>query len=379
MSAITGLVDALAGKAALGHGHSFDDLSDVSGMAGAADGYIPVKQGSGWVPGSPASIIGSHQHPISDVVNLSSALDGKAALAGAAFTGAVTLAGAPSLSGHAANKGYVDASLPAQIAAGADEDFADTTLLVGRKANGSIVKRAFSAVKAQLNTYFKGLGGLSVASGHLLYGSGADALATLAPGVNGQFLSLAAGLPAWANLAGGIGNVTTQFFTSSGTYTPTPGMKFALVFAQAGGGGSPYLDRYQASSGGGGGACAIAVVTAAQVAASKPVTIGGGGGQGATGGTTSLGALASAAGGQSGGVGGSAGIGAMIVRGGRGQPSGAAAYIRGCGGDSFFGMGAAGSSSSGSYGGGAGGSYTNDDTQGGYSGAAGCMLIIEFS
>ena len=77
MSAITGLVDALAGKAASGHLHTFDGLTDVSGMAGAPDGYIPVKIGGAWVPGSPASVIGTHGHPISDVTNLQTALDAK--------------------------------------------------------------------------------------------------------------------------------------------------------------------------------------------------------------------------------------------------------------------------------------------------------------
>lgn len=76
---VTGLIDALAGKAANDHAHSFDDLSDVSGMAAAPDGYVPVKSGAGWIPGSPASVIGSHEHAITDVVNLQTALDAKVA------------------------------------------------------------------------------------------------------------------------------------------------------------------------------------------------------------------------------------------------------------------------------------------------------------
>ncbi len=86
---ITGLLDALAGKADTGHDHSLDDLSDVSGAAAAANGYVLVKSGSGWIPGSPASVIGSHEHAITDVQNLAAALAAKAPLSSPTFTGTV--------------------------------------------------------------------------------------------------------------------------------------------------------------------------------------------------------------------------------------------------------------------------------------------------
>jgi hypothetical protein len=74
---ITGLSAELAGKAAVDHTHTLEDLSDVGGTVAAPAGYLLVKQSDGtWGPASPASVVGAHQHVISDVVNLQTALDG---------------------------------------------------------------------------------------------------------------------------------------------------------------------------------------------------------------------------------------------------------------------------------------------------------------
>jgi hypothetical protein len=77
------------------------------------------------------------------------------------------------------------------------------------------------------------------------------------------------------------------FFTSTGVYAPTPGMRFVdvLLFGAGGGGGSGARQATGAiaSGGGGGGAGGLAQgsFTAAQIGASQTVTIGAGGAGGA--------------------------------------------------------------------------------------------------
>ncbi|MBH3433675.1 MULTISPECIES: hypothetical protein [Pseudomonas] len=91
-----------------------------------------------------------------------------------------------------------------------------------------------------------------------------------------------------ANLKAAVGGrlIGVQVFTSSGTYTPTPGTKSVLVEVIGSGGGSAGLaatggSTWRVSGGGGGGAAGTS-----------------GGGSGGNGDTTSFGALVSASGGQ---------------------------------------------------------------------------------
>ena len=119
-----------------------------------------------------------------------------------------------------------------------------------------------------------------------------------------------------------IQTVNVQRFTASGTYTPTTGMKFALVEVQgAGGGGAGCVATGASDSAAGGGGCSGAygrdLLTAAQIGASRVVTIASGGSSnsGAAGnaaGATSVGTLVVA----NGGVGGNVSIAAStFVRG----------------------------------------------------------------
>ena len=106
--------------------------------------------------------------------------------------------------------------------------------------------------------------------------------------------------------------LSTQVFTASGTYTPTPGMAFCIVRAIGGGGagaGGGGAGAGNVSMGAGGGASGegIGMYTAAQIGASKAVTIGAGGvaasnTAGGNGGTTSLGSLLTVPGGIGGGL-----------------------------------------------------------------------------
>ena len=97
------------------------------------------------------------------------------------------------------------------------------------------------------------------------------------------------------NVPAGVSNVNMVVFTSSGTYTPTSGTKFATVYATGGGGGGGSADwnvneTYVRNAGaGGGGGTAIRSYNATELGANASITIGGGGGGGGTGGNGSSG------------------------------------------------------------------------------------------
>lgn len=103
--------------------------------------------------------------------------------------------------------------------------------------------------------------------------------------------------------------INIQTFTSgSGTYTPTPGMKYALVYVIGAGGGSgssPATTSAQtsASPGGASGSWAYVKLLAPEIGASQPYIVGVGGaagvsGAGSDGGASSFGSLISCPGGK---------------------------------------------------------------------------------
>jgi hypothetical protein len=111
---------------------------------------------------------------------------------------------------------------------------------------------------------------------------------------------------------------TSQVFTSSGTYTPTPGRKIALAFATGGGGaGCGGVIDFTCTSGGS-GATAIAVFSLVGLGP-QLVTIGKGGPSvpgytsGPNGGTTTVGTLLSAGGGEGGAYGAGGGNGGIAT------------------------------------------------------------------
>lgn len=159
--------------------------------------------------------------------------------------------------------------------------------------------------------------GLST-SGYVLTSNGASALPSFQAPASGGFVS-----------------ATIQVFTSSGTYTPTSGMKYCiveLVGSGAGGGGAASTTSSQVAGAGGGGAgkYSKAAFSAATIGASQTITIGaaGAGGtaganDGSNGATTSIGTLMTAAGG-TGGTGAAATGTAATTAGGAGGSTGTA-------------------------------------------------------
>lgn len=146
-----------------------------------------------------------------------------------------------------------------------------------------------------------------------------------------------------------FGKVVVRIFTSSGTYTPTAGMLYALLECVAGGGGgggcaNSTAGNQGAAGAGGAGEYSARLATAAEIGASQAVTIGAGGSaaaagnnNGGNGGDTSVGALCIAKGGTggsgaasnaggAGGAGGVGGTGNITIRGQPGE-SGIAAAI----------------------------------------------------
>lgn len=198
-----------------------------------------------------------------------------------------------------------------------------------------------------------------------------------------------------------VKDVAVQTLTSSsGTYTPTSGMKAVLLICVGpGGNGADVTATDDVSGGGGGGGTVIALKTAAQVGASQSYAVGqtsgnnttisglsltasSGSNGSASGNTTTLGAQAA------GGGGGAASGGDLNIPGSPGERGimySTSNGYGGSGGDSVFGRGGASSGVDGAgnagtaYGGGGGGCHTSADVnRTGGAGAAGAIYAIEF-
>lgn len=223
-------------------------------------------------------------------------------------------------------------------------------------------------------------------------------------------------------VSSGSGNFTSiayQLITSTGTYTPTAGMLYALVEVVGGGAGGGSASASTSGtgsstgSGGGGGEYRAAIYSAATIGASQSVTINGGGASASNGGTTVFGALITSNGGTAGstvtksttvtfgaagGAGGTGGSGGTIVIPGGAGGSGwcspvGAVYESGYGGSSQLAGSVAslivlnggsnqatvGTAGTGYGGGGSGGlSYGNSAAANGGAGSGGCVKITEF-
>ena len=213
--------------------------------------------------------------------------------------------------------------------------------------------------------------------------------------------------------------VNVQKFTSSGTYTPTANIVYAIIECVGGGGQGGMAYSYDTTSyggaGGGGGGYARKYVTASDIGSSQTVTIGAGGtgtqgwaSPGTSGSNTSVGTLCKAGGGGGGpaateGYGGGPGVGItgdVLITGTPGTPPAYGTYqtatLGGTGGSSVLGGGGRGyaSSTSGGHGSGYNGEGYGGGGSGGFSynlggvyngavwmgaaGANGAVVITEF-
>lgn len=169
---------------------------------------------------------------------------------------------------------------------------------------------------------------------------------------------------------GGLGGVNIQAFTSSGTYAPTAGYKYAFVIATGGGQGG----YGQTSSSGGKSADTVMSVISLSGLASQTVSIGAGG----TGGLNST----------SGGTGGNSSVGSLVLaKGGNSSTSNIGTFSSpgtivtntSPGGGSFWGLGGYSSTSGGNatcYGAGGGAATAFGNYAG--TGGTGVVFILEF-
>ncbi|MEM0765734.1 phage tail protein [Escherichia coli] len=199
--------------------------------------------------------------------------------------------------------------------------------------------------------------------------------------------------------------VNTRVFTSSGTYTPTPGTKrirVTITGGGGGGGGCKAISNNETFFGAGGGAGGTVITTLILTKDSYPVTIGAGGAGGVSatnglkGGDSSFGSVI-APGGEGGGKsgvtntnGGNGGVpstgGINIIGGNGGDGQSGNIGISGEGGASYWGgggrAGAGGGVSGKAYGSGGGGAYDagySGTSMTGGKGAAGICIIEEFA
>lgn len=199
--------------------------------------------------------------------------------------------------------------------------------------------------------------------------------------------------------------VNTRVFTSSGTYTPTPGTKrirVTITGGGGGGGGCKAISNNETFFGAGGGAGGTVITTLILTKDSYPVTIGAGGAGGVSatnglkGGDSSFGSVI-APGGEGGGKsgvtntnGGNGGVpstgGINIIGGNGGDGQSGNICVSGEGGTSYWGgggrAGAGGGVSGKAYGSGGGGAYDagySGTSMTGGKGAAGVCIIEEFA
>ncbi|WP_089531360.1 phage tail-collar fiber domain-containing protein [Escherichia coli] len=209
-----------------------------------------------------------------------------------------------------------------------------------------------------------------------------------------------------SDVSGYVGRwLNTRVFTSSGTYTPTPGTKrirVTITGGGGGGGGCKAISNNETFFGAGGGAGGTVITTLILTKDSYPVTIGAGGAGGVSatnglkGGDSSFGSVI-APGGEGGGKsgvtntnGGNGGVpstgGINIIGGNGGDGQSGNIGVSGEGGASYWGgggrAGAGGGVSGKVYGSGGGGAYDagySGASMTGGKGAAGICIIEEFA
>lgn len=109
ISDIVNLAAELAAKMPASQTFKLDDLTDVDGADGAPNGYVLVKSALGWLPSSALAALGPHGHLISEITGLVDALAGKAdkatvLAAGTGLTGGGDLSASRTISADIADE-----------------------------------------------------------------------------------------------------------------------------------------------------------------------------------------------------------------------------------------------------------------------------------
>ncbi|EKO0947065.1 tail fiber protein [Escherichia coli] len=389
--AVKAVYDLAAGKAPVSHTHPWNQITDVPAASLTVKGTVQLSSATNSTSetqaATPKAVKAaydlaagkapvSHTHPWSQITDVPAA--------------SLTVKGTVQLSSATNSTSETQAATPKAVKAVYD-------LANGKQpADATLTALAGLATAADKLPYFTGNDTASLTT---LTNVGRNILAKASTQEVIQYLGL-------SDASGYVGRwLNTRVFTSSGTYTPTPGIKRIRVTITGGGGGGGGCKAISNNetffgAGGGAGGTIISIMTPTQN--SYPVTIGAGGAGGVSAtyginGGNSLFASLIAPGGAGGGK-----SGVTNTNGGNGgvPSTGDINIIGGCGGDgqsgnigvsgeggtSYWGgggrAGAGGGVSGKAYGSGGGGAYDagySGTSMTGGKGAAGICIIEEFA
>ncbi len=389
--AVKAVYDLAAGKAPVSHTHPWNQITDVPAASLTVKGTVQLSSATNSTSetqaATPKAVKAaydlaagkapvSHTHPWSQISDVPAA--------------SLTVKGTVQLSSATNSTSETQAATPKAVKAVYD-------LANGKQpADATLTALAGLATAADKLPYFTGNDTASLTT---LTNVGRNILAKASTQAVIQYLGL-------SDASGYVGRwLNTRVFTSSGTYTPTPGTKRIRVTITGGGGGGGGCKAISNNetffgAGGGAGGTIISIMTPTQN--SYPVTIGAGGAGGvsATNGTSggnsvfaSLIAPGGAGGGKvgvtntNGGNGGVPSTGDIRITGGHGGDGQSGNIgVSGEGGTSHWGgggrAGAGGGVSGKAYGSGGGGAYDagySGTSMTGGKGAAGICIIEEFA
>ncbi|MGT6678190.1 tail fiber protein [Escherichia coli] len=389
--AVKAVYDLAAGKAPVSHTHPWSQITDVPAASLTVKGTVQLSSATNSTSetqaATPKAVKAaydlaagkapvSHTHPWSQITDVPAA--------------SLTVKGTVQLSSATNSTSETQAATPKAVKAVYD-------LANGKQpADAILTALAGLATAADKLPYFTGNDTASLTT---LTNVGRNILAKASTQAVIQYLGL-------SDASGYVGRwLNTRVFTSSGTYTPTPGTKrirVTITGGGGGGGGCKAISNNETFFGAGGGAGGTVITTLILTKDSYPVTIGAGGAGGVSatnglkGGDSSFGSVI-APGGEGGGKsgvtntnGGNGGVpstGDIRITGGNGVDGQSGNIgVSGEGGTSHWGgggrAGAGGGVSGKAYGSGGGGAYDagySGTSMTGGKGAAGICIIEEFA
>ncbi|HIH9090303.1 TPA: tail fiber protein [Escherichia coli] len=389
--AVKAAYDLAAGKASASHTHPWNQITDVPAASLTVKGTVQLSSATNSTSetqaATPKAVKAaydlaagkapvSHTHPWSQITDVPAA--------------SLTVKGTVQLSSATNSTSETQAATPKAVKAVYD-------LANGKQpADATLTALAGLATAADKLPYFTGNDTASLTT---MTNVGRNILDKASTQAVIQYLGL-------SDASGYVGRwLNTRVFTSSGTYTPTPGTKrirVTITGGGGGGGGCKAISNNETFFGAGGGAGGTVITTLILTKDSYPVTIGAGGAGGVSatnglkGGDSSFGSVI-APGGEGGGKsgvtntnGGNGGVpstgGINIIGGNGGDGQSGNIGVSGEGGTSHWGgggrAGAGGGVSGKAYGSGGGGAYDagySGTSMTGGKGAAGICIIEEFA